>query len=169
MKYKRWQEIAELIGIGAIVVSLIFVGLQMQQAQKIAAAESSSSFLSYQTDFFALINEQADIWVNGNKGEELNDVDAAIYVNLVTAANDLQYYGNDISRLIYPDSVQDVDTPMADFSLFLFENPGARIAWTAREDKLHKYRDLLVPGGDRYHDWAEGISAMLAKLDQTNK
>jgi hypothetical protein len=32
----NWKDIAELIGIAAIVASLIFVGLQMQQSQEIA-------------------------------------------------------------------------------------------------------------------------------------
>ena len=32
----NWKDIAELFGIGAIVASLIFVGLQMQQSQEIA-------------------------------------------------------------------------------------------------------------------------------------
>jgi hypothetical protein len=32
----HWKDIAELIGIGAIVASLIFVGLQLQQSQEIA-------------------------------------------------------------------------------------------------------------------------------------
>ncbi len=36
MSSGHWKDIAELIGITAIVASLIFVGLQMQQSQEIA-------------------------------------------------------------------------------------------------------------------------------------
>ena len=36
MKTTNWKDIAELIGISAIVASLIFVGLQLQQSQEIA-------------------------------------------------------------------------------------------------------------------------------------
>ena len=36
MSSRNWKDIAELIGIGAIVASLIFVGLQLQQSQEIA-------------------------------------------------------------------------------------------------------------------------------------
>ena len=36
MPSRNWRDIAELIGIGAIVASLIFVGLQLQQSQEIA-------------------------------------------------------------------------------------------------------------------------------------
>ena len=39
MAIKSWKDTAELIGIAAIVASLIFVGLQMQQSQEIAIAD----------------------------------------------------------------------------------------------------------------------------------
>lgn len=39
MKFKEWNEIAELIGIAAIVASLVFVGLQMRQDHDLARFE----------------------------------------------------------------------------------------------------------------------------------
>jgi hypothetical protein len=36
VKNTSWKDIAELIGIAAIVASLVFVGLQMKQSQDIA-------------------------------------------------------------------------------------------------------------------------------------
>jgi len=36
MKTTSWKEFAELVGIAAIVASLIFVGLQMRQSHEIA-------------------------------------------------------------------------------------------------------------------------------------
>ena len=38
MKTNNWKDIAELVGIAAIVASLVFVGLQMRQSQGIAIA-----------------------------------------------------------------------------------------------------------------------------------
>jgi hypothetical protein len=43
LKKSNWKDIAELIGLGAIVASLVFVGLQMRQEQIIARAELGSS------------------------------------------------------------------------------------------------------------------------------
>ena len=37
--FKKFNEIAELVGIVAIVASLVFVGMQMRQSQRIALAE----------------------------------------------------------------------------------------------------------------------------------
>ena len=39
MKSENWKDVAEILGIAAIVASLIFVGLQMKQSQDIAIAQ----------------------------------------------------------------------------------------------------------------------------------
>ena len=39
MASNQWKDTAELVGIGAIVASLIFVGLQMKQSHEIAIAD----------------------------------------------------------------------------------------------------------------------------------
>jgi len=38
MKKSNWKDIVELVGIASIVASLLFVGMQMKQSQKIAIA-----------------------------------------------------------------------------------------------------------------------------------
>ena len=39
MKSANWKEIAELVGISAIVASLLFVGLELKQSRDVALAE----------------------------------------------------------------------------------------------------------------------------------
>ncbi len=39
MKEANWKDLAELVGIAAIVASLIFVGFQLKQERAIARAE----------------------------------------------------------------------------------------------------------------------------------
>ena len=57
MRKTNWKDFAELIGIASIVASLIFVGLQMQQAEDIALAELNASSISDNVDLASLINE----------------------------------------------------------------------------------------------------------------
>ena len=52
MKKTDWKSIAELIGIAAIVASLIFVGLQMRQSHEIAIAIQYSERSSAAREFF---------------------------------------------------------------------------------------------------------------------
>ena len=53
MKHYDWKSIAELVGIAAIVASLVFVGLQLKQSQEIAIADQyqnrSDAALEYYT------------------------------------------------------------------------------------------------------------------------
>lgn len=54
MKHRDWKSIAELVGIAAIVASLLFVGLQLKQSQEIAIADQyqnrADAALGYYTE-----------------------------------------------------------------------------------------------------------------------
>ena len=52
VKRHDWKDIAELIGIAAIVASLIFVGLQMKQSQEIAIADQYQNRADTAADFY---------------------------------------------------------------------------------------------------------------------
>ncbi len=64
MKSTGWKDIAELIGIAAIVAGLIFVGLQMKQSQAIALADqyqaraeaAQSMYMSLQESGMSLLS-----------------------------------------------------------------------------------------------------------------
>lgn len=51
MKSTNWKDIAELVGITAIVASLIFVGLQMKQSQDIAIASTGQARTAIAVEF----------------------------------------------------------------------------------------------------------------------
>ena len=75
MKSLSWKSLAELIGMAAIVGSLIFVGLQIRQEQVIALSELNLSLLASQIELNNSISDNADIWVRGNAGEELSQAE----------------------------------------------------------------------------------------------
>jgi len=52
MASTQWKDIAELIGIGAIVASLVFVGLQMKQSHEIAIADQYQNRADAALDFY---------------------------------------------------------------------------------------------------------------------
>lgn len=57
MKFSEVKEIAELIGIAAIVASLIFVGIQMRQTHEIAIANQYHSRAEATLDMFLALQE----------------------------------------------------------------------------------------------------------------
>ena len=52
MASNQWKELADLVGTGAIVASLIFVGLQMRQSHEIAIADQYQSRADAALDFY---------------------------------------------------------------------------------------------------------------------
>jgi len=84
MKTLTARNTAELIGMAAIVASLIFVGVQVNQAEEIATIEMLSAGSERQRDIARLIIENADVWRRGCVGDELSDVDATIFSQLFT-------------------------------------------------------------------------------------
>jgi len=67
----NWKDTADLIGMAAIVASLIFVGLQLHQDRELATAqwymEGSTSYI----EMSQLITDNESVWIKGLNGEEL--------------------------------------------------------------------------------------------------
>jgi len=67
-----WREYAELVGIAAIVGSLVFVGLQLKQSQDIAIAGQYQERYTSSIEFFSTYSQ--DAWYTNLFGQiELND------------------------------------------------------------------------------------------------
>jgi hypothetical protein len=69
MKKEELKAVAELIGIAAIVASLIFVGLQMKQSQDIAIAEQYQARSTAASEYV--------LWLAGNESilkRRINDI-----------------------------------------------------------------------------------------------
>lgn len=85
MKSNDWRGIAELIGIAAIVASLVFVGLQMQQEQEIAITETRSTVTQNIGDLSLIIGAAPGVWKRGLDGEELTAEERITFLTMVEA------------------------------------------------------------------------------------
>ncbi len=82
MKSANWKGIAELVGIAAIVASLIFVGLEMRQTRSIALAETYQTRTDTEM-YFLSFTQQPDIrrvWIKIVNDEALSQNDEWILV-----------------------------------------------------------------------------------------
>jgi hypothetical protein len=167
MKPVNWKDIAEFVGITAIVASLIFVGLQLKQDARVALNDFgvSRSFAQYEVN--SSINEYADIWARGNAGEELDRAERVIYTNLIEDTYARAYWGwQPVTQLGRSGEVS-VHT----FAVFLFRNPGARETWESQIEIRRTYRDPLFSdsaeseGGVRALRFPILVFEDLAKLD----
>ena len=163
MTKQDWKNLAELIGILAIVASLIFVGLQMKQAQEIAYSELDGALLSVQAETANLIASNSEIWVKGNAGGELTDQQAAVFLQLIGLINTRWFVEYRHAAQLGRTDV--AETILHDWSAFLYQNPGARRVWQAREENLNKFRDILLTEGNKWTFWRDSINADLTRLD----
>ena len=72
----------QIIGIAAVVASLVFVGLQLKQADEVAYAELSESSAVRGIEESALISEHAEIWRRACLDEELTAAEKIIAGNI---------------------------------------------------------------------------------------
>ena len=133
MKNTNWKDIAELIGIAAIVASLIFVGFQMRQDKLIAEAQIYAERDNTTIDLARLINESPDIWIKGLNGEELSELEQFKFNSLARA-----YYLGRVFRYERAKRIGIGDLErLANFTAFhLYQYPGLRRAFDRQQDKF---------------------------------
>jgi len=129
LRTTNWKDIAELVGIAAIVASLVFVGMQMKQSQQLALAESAQIMRANGIELASLQTQHIDVWIRGNSGEKLEGEDLEIYRILFTQVQN-QWFFNWLAL----DSIGTDFESIApgSFARYLQQNPGAEAEWTLR-------------------------------------
>ena len=140
MNKPDWKTTAELVGIAAIVASLVFVGVQLRQDRQIALAEAVADLLENGLEARADINQYAHILVKGNLGAELEPAELMIIRNIVRSEQDRVFLQNWQAQVI-GESLS--NTPELQFAAFLFRNPAARDAWEQIAADMESHIDPL--------------------------
>ena len=160
MNLKFLRDLIEVVGLIAIVASLIFVGVELRQSRAIAIGDGNLSNAEIQIETNNAINEHSAIWVGGNSGEDLSVEDAVIFHNLVR--NKAIHAFMEYARLDQVEFYEAAEAINAEFSVFLFENPGARQIWLQQEGFIQQYFE--VPVSKQF--WIDSVQANLAELDR---
>jgi hypothetical protein len=161
MKPRDWKEIAELIGIAAIVASLIFVGVQLKQEQQIALTEIYEASVSSATELDIAISENANIWLKSNRGEALSDAESLIINRLVAASYRRARGQANMRRIVGTFGT----AAIRDFAIELYENPGVRRVWEAQIDNEVEYFKIMAPQDDFRRRYRDEVLVELAKLE----
>jgi hypothetical protein len=166
----KWKDIAELIGITAIVLSLVFVGLQLRQSQLIAQSDIALQELESTIEAHGQINDYVDVWVSGLAGKKLSDRNAVIFDNLLVNVNDVTWSSASNYTLLGDEFRTRI--LISHFAGFLHQNPGARRVWEVCENRLKSFRQAVVEefteGRDEF-DYTGMVIETLEKLDQVAK
>jgi len=164
VKSMGWKDGVEVVGMVAIVASLIFVGLEMRQARDIALSERTVTMLLSDIEARRPIYEFPDIWARGNAGEELNRSEAVIYGALIRDLNAYAYQRRYSASLM--DDQGSFEAASWDMAGFLYENPGARREWESLRDMYRRHREPHTLG-EYGSSFAEAVRADLEVLERT--
>lgn len=158
----RWRETAELIGIASIVASLVFVGLELRQSQKIADIDSAATRAEWFFSNRASINENAEIWIKGNSGASLTDAEKVVFANIVKDIHTNNRFTWARERNLGEESS---DYAAHELAWILHQNPIAREFWEIYVTDNEKMRNELMPGRTFNNDrFKEIVRADLEKL-----
>ena len=163
MKSKDWKDTAELVGIAAIVASLMFVGLQLRQEQDIAIAALGQSEVTSRTELNLGMSEFADVWDKSNRGEPLNGSELLIMESLIDAWFRRALIGSATREELGGGSGS---TSRRIFSVLLYQNPGARGIWEVQRNREREYMRHMDPDNTFIDDFAENVRADLVRLDE---
>lgn len=140
MKFKEWNEIAELVGVAAIVASLVFVGLQMKQTQDIARTEVYLGLYATGVEINHRLAEHVGIWIKGSRGETLDEKEAFVFANLMQSLNDQASWSSTMLRRL--GDYDDASIEIFNLARILHENPGAKKSWLDWQAAYAPYRPL---------------------------
>lgn len=91
MDRKELNDWIQAIGIIAVVVSLVFVGLELRQSRQIASMDQLGIARQLVSEFRSMITDHADVWYRGCAGEQLTDVERLVFEQLVSEYGDLAF------------------------------------------------------------------------------
>ena len=129
----NWKDYAELVGIAAIVASLIFVGVQLQQDRSIAQAAVFSESENSVNNLAELIANNSEIWVKGLKGESLAEYELAAFENIFWALHTRRFgqYQRNLRLGIFP-----AQYAVEFYAFDLYQYPGLKRAFERRTETV---------------------------------
>jgi len=109
--------------------------------------------------------EHSGLWRKGAAGENLNESEAAIFAILINQVNEAA-----VQAYLYKERVAGIGEALIDardFACFFYQNPGARVVWNEREDKLAAVRRQLANDPEYENPWTAKVRSYLGQLDQS--
>jgi hypothetical protein len=159
-----WKDLIEGIGMSAIIASLLFVGLQLRQAQEIATAEGYLEILSIRNEIGNSIKAEVSVWNKGLSGVDLSRDEAVVFAVLINQINDSRHY--EYIQTVEISGEESAIPVVHDFAIFLYNNPVAKSVWLAREDYLINSRSKIDLDGETFSWWKEAVMSDLTILEE---
>jgi len=154
-KLNDWLQV---IGIFALVASLVFVGLQMKQTQEIGQGEAAAGVLESTNAFRSMIIDNAEVWRSGCMGEELSENDQLKFAKMYSSYVATVYWlwvSNDIGVIQF--AAGKVESA---YAANIHRYPGIAKMAASRLDWRAEGSEIKLMGFERFR------SAVLTRLEE---
>ena len=129
MRKIEWKGVAEIVGVTAIVGSLIFVGLQIRQEQNVAVSQIFQTTLAAEVEVHIAMAEHSEVLVKARNVDELNDAERLAVEELIDMWSARAFFEYASARRI-DDGVW--SGPINAFAFMLYDNPGLQQLWSEK-------------------------------------
>ena len=132
MRSISWRDTAELLGIAAIVASLVFVGIQLRQDSRFAEQEGRFAFVETIAELARIYNEDEEVWRKGLLDEKLTESERVTFNVLVRVyyIHSLNVFGRRELR----DGPDSMDIPRR-VAIHMYQYPGLKGALISMDAK----------------------------------
>ena len=167
MNWDAIGSIGEIAGAIAVVATLIYFSRQIRDNQTISTTGNTVSVLGMRIHHREVVNSNIEIWEKGNAGKELTSSESGIYRNLlenydmIAFLNFFQRQSIEGEKFNFSNSI-----PVAEFSFFLHQNPGARAVWEEIQERHSQYRSALISSPRDGGQYVQLVRSNLEKLEQ---
>jgi hypothetical protein len=118
----------EIVGILAIVASLMFVGYQLKQDRDLAYVEVTTSATVSSSDLVEIISLNHDAWIRGLNGEELDATDELAF-EMMARLHYRNFFTRSIREQIIVNTFTSRITNAEQYAFYLYRYPGLRRAF----------------------------------------
>jgi hypothetical protein len=127
MDKEKVADWIQIVGLFAVIASLIFVGYELRQTGLVATEESLLSEEANVTSMQSLVVENADVWLRGCMGEELEPTERMVFTRIYHTYVFRQFYTWMRTREAI--SVGSGSLGVAHMAANLYRNPGFQREW----------------------------------------
>ena len=140
MKSLHWRDVADLVGVAAIVASLIFVGLQLRQDRKLGMADITSARTESAVTLTQLVTENRELWIKGLDGAQLSTAEEMTFFAIAETIE--TYLFEEWSNLRQIGDGEFADAVLRDYAYQIYSYPGLRRIWEEDGERLRSQESM---------------------------
>ena len=161
MDSAKLNDRMQVLGIFAVVASLVFVGMQIRQDQDIAIVEANSLRFEHAESLANLVEKNRDIWIGGLDGDELSKEDFAVFAAMAEVLEEhyIHLYVRYLRIGPFP-----TEFATRDYAYVLYRNPVLRRIYEGQKAYTAAIEDAFnLIGGQ--NNFRASVDAGLMELD----